>query len=100
VAKYPFCFSTAKGVCLKVHAQPNASKSEIVGQHGELLKIRIQAPPIDGKANAEIVRYLSEFFKISKSSVQVLKGDSSKQKTIVIVGVSLEDVESLLSKVC
>jgi uncharacterized protein (TIGR00251 family) len=69
---------------LFLHIQPGAKKSEFCGLHGERLKIRIKAPPVDGKANDEIVRFLAAQFYIAKSQIQIVSGELGREKTIRI----------------
>ena len=71
----------------KVRVVPRASKSEIVGELGDALKIRLTAPPIDGAANKELIKLLSKTFGISKSEVEILSGGTSKTKRIRIAGL-------------
>lgn len=66
----------------KVLIQPNAKKNEVVGVHSDALKIKIKAPPVDSKANQELIRFLSEVLKLSKSQVSVCHGETSKNKLI------------------
>lgn len=68
----------------KVLIQPNSKKNEIIGLYGDSLKIKINAPPIDGEANATLVRFLSEVLKISQKNIVVLRGEASKTKLIEI----------------
>lgn len=82
---------------LSVYVQPGASKSEIVGPHGDSLKIRIKAPPVEGKANEALQEFLSQQLKISKRSIQVIKGELQRNKVVRIEGVSLEDIKSVLN---
>lgn len=79
---------TADGVILKLHIQPKASKSEVVGLHGDRLKVRLKAPPVDGKANEELVRFLSELLGVPKSNIEILSGLTGRQKTVKIIGVT------------
>lgn len=69
---------------MRVHAAPNAKKSEIVGIHGDALKIKIKAPPVDGKANEEIIRFFSELCGVPQSRVTLTSGQSSKTKSVLI----------------
>lgn len=71
-------------IIFNVRVVPRASKSEIVGEHGGALKIRISAPPIDGAANAELIKVLAKEFGVSKSSVEIIGGQTSKTKQIKI----------------
>lgn len=76
------------GIRLSVHAQPGAAKSELVGTHGAALKIRIAARAEDGAANKAICSFLAELFGVPKTSVSILRGSSSRQKTVLILGDS------------
>ncbi|HHD78938.1 MAG TPA: YggU family protein [Epsilonproteobacteria bacterium] len=68
-------------VCLRIKAQPNASKSEFAGVYGEdAIKIRIKAPAVEGAANKELVKFLSKSFKVPKSDIILKTGQSSKIK--------------------
>ncbi|NJM09661.1 MAG: YggU family protein [Bdellovibrionaceae bacterium] len=80
---------------LKVHVLPNARKTEIVGMHGEALKIKIKAVPEDGKANTELCAFLAETLGIAKSKVHVVKGQTSRAKLVSIDGVDLATIEKL-----
>jgi len=69
---------------LNIRLQPRASKDEIVGLHGDRLKIRITAPPVDGKANEHLCHFLARQFKVPKSAVSLLTGHSGREKRILI----------------
>ncbi len=69
---------------LKVQAQPRASRDAIVGEHGGRLKIRITAPPVDGKANAHLIKFLAKTFGVPQKQVCLLSGESCKEKRFVI----------------
>lgn len=84
------------GVKIKVHVQPGGMRSEVLGLYGDRLKVRIHAPPVDGKANDEMIRFLSEILALPRSHVQILSGHHTRQKTIVIKGLSLVEVQSRL----
>lgn len=70
---------------LNVRVQPRASKDEIVGIQGDRLKIRITAPPVDGKANAHLIQYLARVFDIPKTRISLLGGESGREKRLLIV---------------
>lgn len=76
-----------KGVTLRLHIQPGAKKTEVVGLHGEALKIRLAAPPVDGKANACLIAFLADRLGIAKSSISLVSGDTSRAKRVRISGV-------------
>ena len=66
------------------HLQPGASREEFAGTHGDRLKIKLLAPPIEGKANAALIKFLAKQFAVPKSRVTLLSGETSRQKTVAI----------------
>ena len=79
---------TKCGVILSIYAQPKASKTEYVGIHGNALKFRVAAPPVDGAANTALCEHLARLFSVSKSSVEVLIGKTGRRKKVKLTGVS------------
>ena len=77
-------------VVFTVRVVPRASKSEIVGAHGGALKVRIASPPVDGAANAELIKVFAKFFDVSKAQVEIMGGQTSKTKQIKIAGLTAE----------
>ena len=75
---------TSDGIIANIRISPNAKKNEIIND-GEIIKIKITAQPIDGKANKALVEFLSKNFKIPKTSIKILKGETSKDKTILFM---------------
>ncbi len=73
---------------LTLHVQPRARKTEIVGLHGDALKIKVNAPPVEGAANEELVRYFSELLGVSQSQVTLKQGLQSRHKVLEIAGSS------------
>ena len=71
-----------------VRVQPRASSNEIVGLHGDAMKIRLTAPPVDGAANEELVAFLSKVFVVGRKSVTILAGESSRSKIVEIEGIT------------
>ncbi len=69
---------------LRVRLQPRASRDEIVGPHGDALKVRITAPPVEGKANAHLIKFLARTFGVAGSQVELLSGDASRDKRLRI----------------
>lgn len=76
---------TPDGLVLRLYIQPKASRDCIIGLHGDELKVAITAPPIDGKANAHLVKYLAKQFRVAKSQVLVEKGELGRHKQIKII---------------
>lgn len=87
--KHDWCSADEKGVRLRIHVVPNARKSEVVGPLDDRLKIRLQAQPIEGQANAALVRYLSEVLHVPRTAVRVTHGLSSKNKLIEVQSAQL-----------
>ncbi len=75
---------TAEVITLAITLVPKASKDEIVGIYGDELKITITTPPIDGKANAHLMKYLAKQFKTAKSNITLLRGETTRHKLIAI----------------
>lgn len=71
-----------QGLRLRIFLQPKASRDQIVGIHDNLLKIAITAPPVDGQANAHLMKYLSKLFKVPKSSIVLEKGELQRHKQL------------------
>ena len=84
------------GVKLEVHLQPKAHRSEIVGLHGGALKIRIQAPPVEGKANEALLKFLAKVLGLPRKRLQILSGLTSRRKSIYISQVDLDFVSQRL----
>jgi uncharacterized protein (TIGR00251 family) len=89
---------TADGWLLTLHIQPGAKKSEVVGLHGDALKVRVASPPVDGKANEALVAFIAAQFGLPKRAVQLVKGDTSRAKTVLVMSVEADPVLLLTGK--
>jgi hypothetical protein len=87
---------TANVLTLTLHIQPGAKRSEIAGLHGDALKIRLAAPPIDGRANEALLKYLAGLFEVPLRQVELRQGGQSRHKVVAISG-SVIPPESLLT---
>ncbi|NGN98121.1 YggU family protein [Grimontia sp. S25] len=74
---------------LRLYIQPKASRDQWMGQHGEEIKLAITAPPVDGKANAHLTKFLSKQFKVAKSQIDIEKGELGRHKQVRIHSPSL-----------
>jgi uncharacterized protein len=74
-------------VILELHVQPGASRSEFAGEHGGRLKVRLAAPPVDGKANAELIDFLARHYGVAKRNVRITAGVTSRRKRVEITGI-------------
>jgi hypothetical protein len=88
---------TSKGVLLPVRAVPRASKNEIQGVHGDALKVRLQAPPVEGKANQALIRFLSESLEIPRAQLSISSGETGRNKAVLITGLSKTELLKRLS---
>jgi uncharacterized protein len=79
-----------------VRVIPRSSKSEIVGEYDECLKVKLTSPPVDGEANSELVKLLAKVFGVSKSDISIVSGLTSKTKQIKILNISQESFLSSL----
>ena len=70
---------------LTLHVQPGARRTEVAGMHGDALKVRLAAPPVDGKANAELLRYLASEFGVPLRQVALVRGETSRLKVVRVV---------------
>ena len=73
-----------KNLTLKIYLQPKASKNEIVGPYRDGIKVRVTAPPVEGKANEELLRFLAKEWRISLSHIEMIRGHHSREKTLRI----------------
>ncbi len=80
---------------LTLHVQPGAKRSEVSGLHGDALKIRLAAPPIEGRANEALVRFIAERFAVPLRNVELLRGAQSRHKMVKVTGSAVAP-ESLL----
>lgn len=71
---------------LTLHIQPGAKKTEIAGLHGDALKIRLAAPPVDGKANAALLAFVAEMLDLPKQAVSLKSGQTSRRKVVEAIG--------------
>jgi uncharacterized protein (TIGR00251 family) len=92
------CFEERDGyIVLKVRVVPRAAKNAIQGLRGDALKIRIQAPPVDGKANACLIRFLSRHWNIPQADIELLSGETGRNKRLRILNPTDEMRAALLS---
>jgi hypothetical protein len=83
---------TPDGTILLVRVNPGARKSEIMGEAGGRLRIRLQAPPVEGKANKELARFIARELGLKKNQVTLSSGEKSREKSLLLRGLSQEEV--------
>jgi len=84
-------------IVLAVRVQPRASRNALAGEHDGALKVRLTAPPLDGRANEACCRLLAEQLKISASAVRILAGERSRNKRVELRGVTADQVRKLVA---
>lgn len=82
---------------LRLHIQPRAASNGFAGLHEDLLKLRLTAPPVDGKANKAVIAFLAHLFHLPKSSLIIKRGQQSRNKTVVITGADVHQISSILT---
>jgi uncharacterized protein len=90
---------TAQGntITFAVRVQPRASQTRLVGELDGALKIRLAAPPVDGAANEELIRWLARFFAVPRNQVEIISGATAKQKLIRVSGIQPASAERKLA---
>ena len=78
------------GIAIRIHAQPGAKRTEVVGLHGDSLKLRLASPPVDGKANACLIEFLARRLRVKTSQVTITRGMSSRRKTVFVAAAGLQ----------
>jgi hypothetical protein len=93
---------TPEGVTLAIHAQPGAKKTAVTGVYGEgpdaQLKIAVHAPPLEGRANQALIAFLAESFSVSRAKIELISGELSRSKVLLLKGAKLAQVNAALVK--
>lgn len=84
-------------VTLVVHVVPRAKTTEIAGRYGDAVRIRLAAPPVDGAANAELIRFLAKRLRVAKRDIAIIGGAGGRRKRLSVTGVSAADLERLMA---
>ena len=77
------------GVTISVHAQPGAKRTEVVGLHGDCIKVRLASPPVDGKANDCLIEFLARRLGVKKSQVSITRGANARRKTVIVAAAGV-----------
>ncbi|MDX2260466.1 MAG: DUF167 domain-containing protein [Gemmatimonadales bacterium] len=85
----------AGGVQLLLHVQPGARVTALAGQHGDAIKVRLAAPPVDGRANEALLAFVAEVAGVAPRAVRLIRGASSRQKVVEVDGLTLEGAAEL-----
>ncbi len=99
--KYSYLQNVPEGVQVHVFVQPGGSKNSLIGEvtsaFGPALKIKLKAPPVDGKANKALIEFFSHLFDVSKSKIEIIKGETSRNKKLQISGLSYQQAKQILT---
>jgi uncharacterized protein (TIGR00251 family) len=91
----PWLRQSGDDVMLSLHVQPGAKKTEVAGEHGDALKIRLAAPPVDGKANDCLIAFLAELLGVARSRLELVAGASSRAKRVRVAAL---DTATILAR--
>lgn len=84
------------GAVLEILVQPRASRTRVVGEHDGRLKLQVAAPPVEGEANAAVIEFLAGALHVRKASLELLRGDTGRRKTLRVAGLSAAQVAAAL----
>ena len=93
---FPFLSTHSDGCSLDLIITPRSSKNKLIGLYDSRLKVSIKAPPVDGKANEELIKFLARFFNLSKKAILIVNGHSGRKKRINLIGLSIIECEDKL----
>jgi uncharacterized protein len=83
-------------VRFEVQAKPRAKRSKVIGERGDSVEIALAAPPVDGAANEELVRFVAKVLSVRQRDVALVRGDTSREKLLAVTGLTPEEIESRL----
>ena len=95
---HPFLAGSADHILLKVLLHPRSSRNSLSGVHDGRLKIHLTSPPVENAANQALIAFISKLLKVKKSALKIKSGSTSRRKTIVVEGVSMEEAAKALGK--
>jgi len=94
---WSFLKEASTGLYLGIKLQPRASRQQITGLHGSELKVSVTAPPVDAAANQALVEYFADLLGVGRSQVELVKGRTSRHKTLLITGLTASSVRQKLA---
>jgi len=89
--------SNSDRVIIDLYVQPKSSRTKLAGLHGGAIKLKITAPPVDGKANTQVTAFIAKLFKLPKSAVTLISGQQSRRKRIAVTGIDRDEVRQILA---
>ena len=91
---------TRDGIVLRLRVQPRASRTEIAGRHGDAIRIRLAAPPVDGAANDALIRFLAERLGVPRAAVTIVAGGGGRDKIVGVAGIAADEAGRRLGSPC
>ena len=91
-----WCIEKTEGALLRLHVAPRARRTEVAGFHGDALKVRLAAPPVDNQANRALLEFLAERLGVGRSTLDLLSGQTGRDKRVLVRGVRGDAVRSRL----
>lgn len=88
----PWLGSSGDALTIAIHAQPGAKREAVVGEHGDRLKIALNTPPIEGRANQALLKFLAKTLGLPRASISLLSGETSREKRVRVEGLGAEDL--------
>ena len=98
MSDHPELAPTDGGVILAVHVQPGAGRTEVVGLHGDALKVRVAAPPADDRANAAVIDLVAKEFNLKRADVTITSGDKSRAKRLRLNGLDMRQASQAVER--
>jgi uncharacterized protein len=99
MSDHPELSESKEGAVLSVHVQPGAGRTEVVGRHGDALKVRVAAPPAGGRANEAVVELVAREFRIPADRVTITAGAASRQKRVRLAGVDVAQAGIVIDRI-
>ncbi len=96
---HSLCTVSREGIILSLHIQPRASKNEICGVQDTALKVRLTSPPVDGAANKLCREFIADLLGVSRSSVDIISGETSRQKRVRIISSNPEQLKKIIDDI-
>ncbi len=89
---------SSEGITIALKVVPRAKRDEIVGVEGDALKVRLTAPPVEGKANEELVKFLAKKLDVRRGDIEILHGETGRHKLVRVRGISGSRIEAVLKR--
>ena len=97
VSADPFDVTAEGDVVLRLHVQPGAGRTAVMGRHGDAIKVKVAAPPTGGKANDAVVALVADLLGVDRAKVSLTQGEASRTKRVKVVGIEADDARHLLT---